>query len=199
MVSRRGMEFLAHSLGRDPAGRGAVGPPPAGHGPRCPDSVKDCPGSREKRPCPPVTSCPLGTERPGGPGDAGTGQGVQPEVGHVGGVMLGGPKGGLGQSLPLQRPPTLKHTHTPRSRSPFGHSPGLDLQKGQGGPACTPDLIHVPSGTGERPGRGGAGSCPTGCPIGSTGDIACEGAPARPRRAAPVTRSHAMGGGGNGF
>lgn len=48
-----------------PWGRGRRGSP-GGHGPPCPRPVKDCPGSREKRPCPLSPPVPWGQSNPGG-------------------------------------------------------------------------------------------------------------------------------------
>lgn len=143
---------------------------------------------------PSVTSCPLGTEPPRGRGGAGMGQGVQLETGGTSGGMLRGPKGISGRVCTSSPPPS-------HLRSPWGDRPGPALQGGQGGPARTPNLTPStripgpgPATAGWEGGRGGP--APPGGPRGGIGDIACEGAPDRPGRAAPVTRSHAMGVGG---
>lgn len=92
--------------GSGPRGEGGGGAAPGGgHGPRCPGPVKDCPGSREKRPCPLSPPVPWGQSRPGVEVVRGWGKGMQPENGGVtSGGCLGEQMGGVSAPVRTSSP-----------------------------------------------------------------------------------------------
>lgn len=132
-------------LHRVPVGTWAAGQPRGGHGPGCPGPVKDCPGSREKPPCP-LSPLSPGDRATRARGEVGLARGrgcSQRERGHVGGDVRC-PKGGSGRVC------------SPQSRSPRGDRPGPALQGGQGGPARSQNLSPPPASLfPAQPPRGG--------------------------------------------
>lgn len=177
-----------HSSAGSPWGRGRRGSR-GGHGPGCPGPVKDCPGSREKPPC------PLSPLSPGDRATRGASWGWDGAEGASGGrgAMFGvrggaraelaapspGPRGVTGQVLPC--------------REDKGDQPAPKICPLRPQPRSQPSCHEV----GDRP---GGPALPGGVPGVALGTSRAKGLrpdPGGPPRSLAVTLR--VGGGGNGF